>query len=223
MSSWSMNLGNNGEHFKTLEEIRAHVKSASEENNENIDEIFPEDVVIPQSSKVVKNKKAVCKKVTKLRVKKEAKPLEDDYDTEENERDRKDNSEENERDNKKKSRHVEENERDRKDNSEENERDTKKKYRHVEENEIDTNKKSKQSDDDDKNESDLQIATEAIIAGMKLLNTKVQSVIMVLSDVQVASVSRNFTTLNKSVDKLKTLVETGKNQVSKRKITRSRK
>lgn len=60
--SWSINLGNNGDNFKTLEEIRAHVRSTTENMDKVADEIFPSDVKIPTTSSSSKQKKPVVRK-----------------------------------------------------------------------------------------------------------------------------------------------------------------
>ncbi|APG58294.1 late transcription elongation factor H5 [BeAn 58058 virus] len=59
--AWSMNLGNNGDSYKTLEEIRAHLKSSAEDSNDKNEDIFPEDIVIPPKSGT-RPKKNCCEK-----------------------------------------------------------------------------------------------------------------------------------------------------------------
>lgn len=66
--------------------------------------------------------------------------------------------------------------------------------------------------------SDLKIATESIIKGLKILNNKVSSVSTVLEDVQAASINRQYSSLIKNIDLLKSLAECGKSQVIRKKL-----
>ncbi|AVI09706.1 late transcription factor [Sheeppox virus] len=218
--SWSINLGNNGDNFKTLEEIRAHVRSTTENIDKVADEIFPSDVKIPTTSSSSKQKKPVVRKKAVTTTKKSKKikektPIEDHDDENDNDND---NDDENNDDND----DINNIEADDTNNSdtEENENDDKK----------ENNKKSKkitndnnQHDDGVIDNSDLKIATESIIKGLKILNNKVSSVSTVLEDVQAASINRQYSSLIKNIDLLKSIAECGKSQVIRKKVKNTKK
>ncbi|APG58295.1 late transcription elongation factor H5 [BeAn 58058 virus] len=71
-------------------------------------------------------------------------------------------------------------------------------------------------DDKEKNNTDdeIKLVIDSITDGLKLINKKVQSVAVVLNEIQIASISRNFSSLSKSVNELKILVDGGKDIVS---------
>ncbi|NP_659648.1 late transcription factor VLTF-4 [Sheeppox virus] len=227
--SWSINLGNNGDNFKTLEEIRAHVRSTTENIDKVADEIFPSDVKIPTTSSSSKQKKPVVRKKAVTTTKKSKKikektPIEDHDDENDNDNDN-DNDDENNDDNDDND-DINNIEADYKNNdtnnsdTEENENDDKK----------ENNKKSKkitndnnQHDDGVIDNSDLKIATESIIKGLKILNNKVSSVSTVLEDVQAASINRQYSSLIKNIDLLKSIAECGKSQVIRKKVKNTKK
>ncbi|QEJ79224.1 late transcription factor [Goatpox virus] len=229
--SWSINLGNNGDNFKTLEEIRAHVRSTTENMDKVTDEIFPSDVKIPTTSSSSKQKKPVVRKKAVTATKKSKKikektPIEDhddenDNDDENNDDENNDDDNDNDNDD---INNIEVNDKNNNtnnsDDTEENENNDKK----------EDNKKSKKSTNyNNQNEdgvidnSDLKIATESIIKGLKILNNKVSSVSTVLEDVQAASINRQYSSLIKNIDLLKSLAECGKSQVIRKKVKNTKK
>nr|AAK43574.1 envelope protein [Lumpy skin disease virus] len=225
--SWSINLGNNGDNFKTLEEIRAHVRSTTENMDKVADEIFPSDVKIPTTSSSSKQKKPVVRKKAATTPKKSKKikektPIEDHDDENDNDNDDENNDNDN-NDNNDDINNIEADDKNNDTNNsdtEENENDDKK----------EDNKKSKKSPNDNNqhddgviDNSDLKIATESIIKGLKILNNKVSSVSTVLEDVQAASINRQYSSLIKNIDLLKSLAECGKSQVIRKKVKNTKK
>ncbi|AAR07432.1 76R [Yaba monkey tumor virus] len=172
--SWSINLGNGGDNFKTLDEIRAHVKSTTESVDEVTEEIFPSDIEIPSQKTPIKKRAVTRKKQTTVSKpkcsgkEKLIKPESDNEKTEENEKSKE-------------------------------------------------NLSKNTNSDEDINDSDLKIATDKIIKDLKVLNSRISAISTVLEDVQASSVSRQFTSLGKSVDVLKATIESGKTKVTRKK------
>ncbi|CAC21314.1 76R protein [Yaba-like disease virus] len=172
--SWSINLGNGGDNFKTLDEIRAHVKSTTESVEEVTEEIFPDDIEIPSQKTPTKKKTTSRKKQTVQKPKcvgkeKNVKHESDDDKTEENEKSKESLS------------------------------------------------KNNDSNEEDIETSDLKIATDQIVKDLKIINSRINAIHTVLEDVQASSISRQFTSLSKSVDGLKAAVESGRIKVVRKK------
>ncbi|AAL69812.1 SPV073 putative late transcription factor VLTF-4 [Swinepox virus] len=174
--SWSINLGNTSDNFKTLDEIRQHVRSTTETDKCD-DDLFPNDLEIPvkrQPRKKTPTKKHISK----------SKCVERDQGIEENEDGEK-----------------------------------------TEENEDDVDSVSPQpstsarccNQEDSMDNSELKIVTANIISALKTINSKVNAVSIVLEDIQASSISRQYTTLIKLVNDLKSLAECGKKQVTRKK------
>ncbi|AAF17955.1 gp073R [Rabbit fibroma virus] len=189
--SWSINLGSgSGDNFKTLDEIRAHVKSTTE--TAIADDIFPEDIKIP-SPKQSKTKRITTprkKPVPKTSKKKEEELLPPPYKEE-----------------------VKESE-----EEEEEEAVVEESPKSHQESTSNTQNTTPMTDTrDTMDTSDLKLVTEQIIKEMKALNAKVSAVSTILETIQAASVGRQYTMLTKNIEELRMLVVCGKEQVVRKK------
>ncbi|ABI99069.1 Late transcription factor VLTF-4 [Deerpox virus W-1170-84] len=191
--SWSINLSSVGDNFKTLDEIRAHVKSTTESCDKNNEDIFPEDIEIPSPKQTKQKRTTTPRKTTTVKTKKDKKQLQ-----EEKEEEKEDNEK------------TEENE---------NIDEVFEEELIIEEEVTECEEKS----EDTTEFSDLKLATETIIKMLKLLNTKVTAVSTVLEDAQAASVTRQYTSLLKTIENLKTLANNGKATVSRKKVKSAKK
>ncbi|AST09496.1 VLTF-4 [NY_014 poxvirus] len=192
--AWSMTAKTDTSNFTKMAEIRAHLKNSSETKDKNED-IFPEDVVIP-SSKTSTKKQPVRKPVKKATKKKEEPtPVSD------NESVNNSNNESTEENSSIRSPHVA--------------------TKDIRDDEEDINEdvqagapggSTVQSDI-----SDTKVATDMIVKDLKKLVTRISAVASVIEDVQAASIGRQFTALNKSVNMLSELVSEGKSLVVRKK------
>ncbi|ADT91106.2 viral late transcription factor VLTF-4 [Cotia virus SPAn232] len=206
--AWSMNLGNGGDSFKTLEEIRAHLKSTTEESIDKNDDIFPEDIIIPPKNGT-RPKKTVVKKPQRAS-KKDIVPEYNNVEENDNFNDNENNDDD---------------DNDIKDDSNDIISGTKPK-KAIKLLSKKTNQDDDTDDDKEKNtiNDDIKLVIDSISENLKLINKKVQSVSVVLSEIQIASVNRNFSSLSKSVNELKNLGDGEKELVSstKKRVTKKK-
>ncbi|AGU99756.1 m73R [Myxoma virus] len=192
--SWSINLGSGaGDNFKTLDEIRAHVKSTTE--TANADDIFPEDIEIP-SPKQSKTKRTPAprkKPAPRASKKKEEEPPPPKEEVKESEEDEEVVVEESPK-SPPESPHT-----------------------------TQQNTPTTTDVGDTMDSSDLKIVTEQIIKEMKALNAKVSAVSTILETIQAASVGRQYTMLTKNIEELRMLAVCGKEQVVRKKTRQTTK
>ncbi|ACB28696.1 m73R [Myxoma virus] len=192
--SWSINLGSgSGDNFKTLDEIRAHVKSTTE--TATADDIFPEDIEIP-SPKQSKTKRAPAprkKPTPKTSKKKEEEPQPPPKEEEVKESDEEEEIVEESPKSPPESPHTTQ------------------------------NTSAAVDACNTMDSSDLKLVTEQIIKEMKALNAKVSAVSTILETIQAASVGRQYTMLTKNIEELRMLAMGGKEQVVRKKTRQTTK
>ncbi|AST09294.1 late transcription factor VLTF-4 [Murmansk poxvirus] len=195
--AWSMTAKTDTSNFTKMAEIRAHLKNSSETKDKNED-IFPEDVVIP-SSKTSTKKQPVRKQPVKKATKKkeeEPTPVSDNESVNNS-----NNNESTEENSSIRSPHVAT--KDIRDDEEDIDEDVQAGA---------PGGSTVQSDI-----SDTKVATDMIVKDLKKLVARISAVASVIEDVQAASIGRQFTALNKSVNMLSELVSEGKSLVVRKK------
>ncbi|QDJ95086.1 late transcription factor [Hypsugopox virus] len=208
--SWSMNIDDSS-NYKSLEEIRAHIKASAETVDEEThhDDLFPEDIEIPPTkAKTVTKRSQVVKKRTTTKPKTKATKTKDESDDDKSEDDVAVKSYSPKRESVKsysspKTVHSDVKEDD----------DVQYGGATVE----------NEQDNDKMEACDLKMAADNVIKALKDINTRVSAIATVLSDVQAASCNKQYTALIKSIDGLKLAAEGGKSIVVRKKTKQSTK
>ncbi len=187
MASWSMTPAN-GSNFQTLEELRYHLKTSAENNNNE----FPDDL-IPEEDKLIPCKaKRTTTSSSKRRQTKEK-----------NEKPKKDNN---------KTTTDEEKEM----TNDDCDSAVCSPDAVVESPETDT-------EEEGTDFTDLKIVLELLIKDLKKFNARVSAISVVLEDIQASSISRQYSSLNKSIDVLKLMTTEGQSLVTRKKPRRTTK
>ncbi|ASK51281.1 Late transcription factor [Eptesipox virus] len=215
--SWTMQIGESGT-YKSLEEIRAHIKATATESIDDEvqhDDLFPEDVEIPPNKPKTTKKPPIPKKRATTnsgtKPKTTRKKVKTESDEEKSDDDVKSYSSSSSK--------VDSSTKMIKSYSPKIDLETE-----VEESDMYAGTTVENDQTDDKMEcDDLKTATDNVIKFLKDINTRVNAISTVLTDVQAASCSRQYTTLIKSIDNLKIIAESGKVTVSRKKTRQTTK
>ncbi|ABF24255.1 VLTF-4 viral late transcription factor [Variola virus] len=210
--AWSITNKADTSSFTKMAEIRAHLRNSAENKDKN-DDIFPEDVIIPSTKPKTKRattprKPAATKRSTKKD--KEKEEVEEEVVIEEYHQTTEENSPppssspgvgdivES----------VTAVELD--DSNGDNDNDDNEPMVQVEAGKVNHSARS--------DLSDLKVATDNIVKDLKKIITRISAVSTVLEDVQAAGISRQFTSMTKSITTLSDLVTEGKSKVVRKKV-----
>ncbi|CAA49029.1 I5R [Variola virus] len=215
--AWSITNKADTSSFTKMAEIRAHLRNSAENKDKN-DDIFPEDVIIPSTKPKTKRattprKPAATKRSTKKDKEKEE-VEEEEVVIEEYHQTTEENSPPPSSSpgvgNIVESVTAVELDDSNGDDDNDNDNDDNEPMVQVEAGKVNHSARS--------DLSDLKVATDNIVKDLKKIITRISAVSTVLEDVQAAGISRQFTSMTKSITTLSDLVTEGKSKVVRKKV-----